>query len=63
MTDQSPKMTRIISAFSAWAERGLRKGTAEPASTPDVQEYEGSVAPVIPNAKLPLTIHGERHPN
>lgn len=63
MTDHSPKMTRILSAFSAWAERGLRKGAAEPAGKPDVQEYEGNIAPVIPNAKLPLTIHGERRPN
>ncbi|MFN4057208.1 MAG: hypothetical protein ACK4HW_03370 [Roseinatronobacter sp.] len=63
MMDQSPKMTRIISAFSAWAERGLRKGRADATPKDDVQEYEGSIAPVIPNPKLPLTVHGERRPN
>jgi hypothetical protein len=63
MTNQSPKMSRIFTAFSAWAGRGLRVAKPEPATPDDVQEFEGHIAPVIPQAKLPLTVHGERRPN
>lgn len=56
-------MTRIFAAFSTWAARGLRNARPEPAKDDNVQEYESDTAPVIPNQKLPLTVHGERRSN
>ena len=59
---QSLKMPGIFAAFGAWADRGLRKGRAQDVQDRDAfgQEYETSVAPIIPGATLPLTLHGER---
>jgi hypothetical protein len=51
MKTQTQMMTQIFSAFSAWAERGLRYSRGPVAQPKDdvVQEYEAAVMPVLPH--------------
>jgi hypothetical protein len=64
MPNTTQKMSHMISAFSAWAGRGLRQ--AKVTDTPlrdETQEFETAVPPVIPARDLPQSVHANRPTN